>query len=69
MNPATRSALLEETFRRLVAIENCSELPTDEWSRGLLNLSSNDAVLRAAASRNKLTAEKPDVAKTDKPIE
>lgn len=69
MNLEDRIELHAETARRLVRIERCSSLATDEFCRAILSIAANDPLLRAALSRNTLTIEKPDLAKIEKPIE
>lgn len=64
-----RVLLHEETARRLVLIERCSSLPTEDFCRAILVVATNDPVLRAALNRSTLTTGKPDITKPEKPIE
>lgn len=69
MTLGERIMLHEEAAKRLVLIEKCSSLTTEEFCKAILTIATNDPLLRAALNRSTLTTGKPDLTKPEKTIE
>lgn len=68
MNLAARSHALTALAEQLCRIEQHTSLATPDFCRAILHLAQNDALLKAAIERSRMTAQVPDPSKPDMDI-